>query len=872
MTKKGGVIEQASHRTRDETAALTFGELLQQLRRRAGMTQSDLALAVNYSVSYISNLEKNQRLPTVTTILERFVSALGLLEEPQTALRLLELAAAVRGERLPPSIHQHFGDHRQAGGEERTATHTLPQPLLPILGREQDIQTICNRLLTHSGRLLTLIGPPGIGKTTLALGVAARLQPSFPDGIYFVPLVAVTEPAIAEQILMSSLGLTESSHANKAPKTRLIEHLRRRKVLLLLDNLEQLLALVPLLRDLLQACPHLRLLITSRAALRLRVEQRFRVTPLSVTDAVALFVQHAQAVELTFALTPNNALVVEELCQRLDCLPLAIELVAARIDLFSPAALLARIQDYQLDLLHNEAQDLEPHHRTLRNAIHRSYSLLTPTEQTLFRQLGVFCNGFDLASVEALIADQSLETLTSLVNKSMVQVEVTFQGERRFNLLETLRAYALEQLTAADELNAARYHHAHYFCMLAETAMPALRGPDEIFWLDRLTLEHENLRAAIAWSLSNDQAVTIGLRLIGALYLFWYRRSYLKEGQAWLQRALAQATNTTPALRAKLLQGATLFAWVHDIPDSHRLGRLWIAESTALYRQVGEKGELAMSLCYHGFFSQSYAEFLPAATEAKALFTEIGDEWGRAWASAQEYLVCQPYGQHLPLQESVAQLRVIGAKSGLNNALLCLARQSYAKGDLTLARSSIQEAIVLFQEVGHKSVTASCYCFLGDLLRTQNELLEVPALYTESIRLAQQSGDTWWVALTGYSQGLLTYKQGDLTQATCYFQESLAYFAQYLPSIAGPVAANLRGLALVAGAQKAFQRAVRLLTAAGEHTSVQDFPDWPHEDDLFSHCLAQANTQLSKADYQMAWTQGRNMSIEEAVIYAQSQP
>lgn len=883
MLTKDPLAGPTMHRGRLAANPLTFGELLQQLRRRAAMTQAELAVAVGYSVSYISNLEKNQRLPDVATVLEKFVPALGLSEEEQTALHLLELAAAVRGEALPASIHQRFSTRSAASVHEDAAQNKLPLPLLPILGREQELHTICNRCLAHAGRLFTLVGPPGIGKTTLALAVGARLQASFVDGVYFVPLAAVTDPERVGSAMMAALGLTQDSQNSKPPKVRLIEYLRRKQLLLVLDNFEQITAAATLLQDLLHECSRLCLLLTSRSALQLRIEQRFKVPALGLADAVALFVQRTQMIEPDFVLTAANHSVIEQICLQLDCLALAIELIAARVDLFTPQMLLNRLQTQALDLLHDDAPDRDPRHRTLRQAIHYSYTLLDPEEQALFRSLGVFVGSFDLAAVEGIyqrgdalqVAHSPIEDKTSdatalfslLLRKSLVQVETLVDGERRFKLLETLRVYALEQLTKQNELAPTRHRHATYFCKLAEIAEAELYGPQELLWLNRLTIDYDNFRSALTWSLHDAHEQEIGLQLVCGLWWFWYVRSYHREAKAWIDIALSATTDKMPALRAKILQGTALLAWAAQTRENRPMIQTMIDESIALYRQSADKRNLARSLTYQGLLRKSYADYVPFAEEAKQLCREVNDLWGLAWVPLWEYYVMQPEGKHLPIQASVAVLRQIGGKSSLAFALLVLARQTYANGNFMLARRSIEESIALHHQVGHKWLTAHCLCFLGDLLRCQREFADIDAIYEEAIALAKQTGDSLWTPIIHYRQGLLAYVQDNYSTAAARFKESLRYAEQQTTDVAVR-SINVQGIALVLSAQEKFPVAACLLAASHRPHGIFEMPDWPNEIGLSQACLATVRQHLHEAAFAEAWERGQTMSINEAVAYA----
>lgn len=740
--------ETVSYHKRTTANLLTFGELLHQLRRRAGMTQADLAAAVDFSISHISNLEKNQRLPSVALVLEKFVPALGLQDEPRLAQQLIDGAAQARGE-WPVGIQTSQSPSLSASQPTPPATPTtLPLPLLPMLGRDHELTVIRNRLLGHQGRLFTLVGPPGIGKTTLGLAVTARLQVNFHHGAYFVPLAPVTEPTLVGAAMMNVLGLTDSS--GRTPQARLIDYLRHKQTLLFLDNFEQVMDATPLLISLLQECPSLVLLVTSRSALRVRAEQRFKVAALPPDEAALLFIQRAQAVDPDFQVSAEKQPLIAQICQHLDYLPLAIELIAAQIHLFTPEELFTRLHSYRLDLLQNDAPDLEPRHQTLRRAIHHSYVLLTAEEQAFFRQLGVFSGGFDLATLEAIWAQYAPartpapQLLSTLVNKSLVQTEPQARYQR-FRLLETLRDYALEQLQLQQEEEAARRRHAEYFCELATTANPLFRGPDEILWLDRLEANHANLRSALAWSLIAEKDLSIGLRLVAMLWWFWYARSYMREGLEWLQRALAKDTGQLPAVRAKLLQGAGRFVTVNHVPNHRQLARIYIEESIALYRQLDDPWNLAKSLAYVGNYATTPEEFASAAAEAKAIFQQINDYWGLAWVPVMECLILQPSIQHLPMTESVRLMRTIGAKFGLALTLQAAALQAQERDDYEVARRYVEESIAIYHQTGDKWTKAYAYLLLGRILTAQNQMDGLVELYTEGLLLAQQSGSTYLV-------------------------------------------------------------------------------------------------------------------------------
>lgn len=340
---------------------------------------------------FVSNLELNQRLPDVQVVAERFVPALGLQEEPKLAALLVELATLARGERPPVGAAQQ-GALSGSIVEVCDASHTWPLPPTELVGRQAEIKRICDRLLARGGRLITLVGPPGIGKTRLALAIAAHLQVMFQDDVHFVALAALTDPDLLAATLVAELGISDDRM--RAPMKRLVGFFRRSEALLILDNFEQIIPAASLVAELLASCPGLHVLVTSRERLHLRAEQRFLVLPLDEKAAVALFVQRAQAAEANFTLTPENAPILTQICRHLDGLPLAIELSAAHIDLLTPQLLLAQLREQRLDLLTDGPRDLPTYQRTLRSAIDWSYELLNESERRLFRALAVFVGGF----------------------------------------------------------------------------------------------------------------------------------------------------------------------------------------------------------------------------------------------------------------------------------------------------------------------------------------------------------------------------------------------------------------------------------------------------------------------------------------------
>ncbi len=543
-----------------------FGRRLRQLRHEGGLTQDMLADRVGCATQTIRKIEAGTRRPSyqMAAIIAR---ELGL--DAEAGASFIRLARDEPGE-AEPELFPQLAESLPAVLDPPSTS--LPTPLTRLIAREQEMLAAHQLLRRADVRLLTLVGPGGTGKTRLGLEVAATLADHFPDGVVFVNLVPLRDPGLLIPTIADALGVREQG--GRTALERLKEALRARHVLLVLDNFEQIISAAVLVAELLSACPGLKALVTSRELLRVRGEQAFPVSPLSVPDvryatsgervsqyaAVQLFIERALAVRPDFAVTNQNAAAVAELCQRLDGLPLAIELAAARSTLFAPEALLARLGS-RLKLLTGGSRDLPARQQTLRNTIAWSYDLLTDAEQKLFRRLTAFVGGRSMPAVEAVCAaggDLDLDVvdgLSSLVDKSLLLHDVA-TGEPWFLMLETIWEYGLEQLERSGEAEATRRAHAGYYLQLVEQAEPHLWGAGQDQWLSRLEQEHDNLRAALAWYTTQDEGVEPALRMAGLLWRFWEMRGHWTEGQQWLEQALSRRLQASPSVRWVALHGA----------------------------------------------------------------------------------------------------------------------------------------------------------------------------------------------------------------------------------------------------------------------------------------------------------------------------
>ena len=510
------------------------------------------------------------QLPTQTSLRDLGEYRLKDLFRPERAFQL-----------LAPDLPVEFPPLRSLDAYR----NNLPLQPTPLIGRAKEVSEVCERLSRPEVRLLTLTGAGGTGKTRLGLQAAAELTQEFEDGVYFVSLAAIRDPQLVVPAMAGTLGVKE---AGGQPLLENLEYyLGEKRMLLMLDNFEQILEAAPMVAELLSAAPNLKVLATSRIPLRLYGEYEYSVPPLALPDpgrppsverlthyeTVRLFIERAQAAKADFSVTNDNAPAVAEICYRLDGLPLAIELAAARIKLLTPQAMLGRLGN-RLKLLTGGARDLPERQRTLKSTIEWSYGLLEEDEKVLFARLSVFAGGRTMEAIEAICDAEDdlpvdvLDGLASLVDKSLLKQEEGVGGEPRFVMLETIHEFAREKLQESEEGEDIRRLHAEYFLALAEEGDPGLEeGSQQPVWLERLEEEHDNMRRALSWSLGQGQDSELALRIGAALGEFWYLRGYWSEGRRWLEEALAKSSPAPTAARARALQRVSWLTYLQGDLD-----------------------------------------------------------------------------------------------------------------------------------------------------------------------------------------------------------------------------------------------------------------------------------------------------------------
>ncbi len=787
-----------SARAATNDGAEPFGEVLRRLRGAAALSQEALAERAGLSRNGISDLERGARLTPRLETVRLLADGMALSADERA-----ELIAAAR-----PALGQEG-----TTGFEGVRFLSLPRPLTRLIGREAERTTLQGLLQDEGVRLLTLTGPGGVGKTRLAIAVAGELQGAFPDGVAFVDFTPLTDPELAMPAVATVLGVRES------PERPLVETLSAflapKRVLLVLDNCERVLAAAPDLKTLLEASQGLTIVATSRVPFRFRGEHEFPVLPLplpadnglppieelAAVPAVALFVERARTRRPDLALTKDNAAAVAGICQTLDGLPLAIELAAARVKVLPPATLLARLEQ-RLPLLTGGGHDLPARQRTMRDAIAWSYDLLSPEEQRLFCRLAVFVGGFTLESAEAVCMPgenglhDMLDGVAALVDKSLVQQGAdsaggSDPGSPRFLMLETVREFGVERLAESGEDAAMRTAHAAYFRGFAEQAQPAWETSRNDMWRVRFLSELANIRAALRW-LEYTGDVDTALRLAGELRLYWFACDLITEGATWLEKLLASEQQASADARARGLLGAGFLALGRG---DYSLATSWLEQCLVSYRERGDRSGSIDAIAFLGFVAEYQGD------EERA---------GRLY------------------EEQLALARAEQEPFWVAYALESLGDAAYRRGDLAQARRQVEEALALFADRGYRFGVTMDLGLLGAVALAEGNIEEAAWAFHEALAGAIEPPVTTWL-----------------------------------------IAEAFAGLAAVAVATAQAVRAAALLGAVDALLEASDRVMVPNHA-LHRRAIAETRAALGEAAYATTWAVGRTLSLQQAVTEARA--